>query len=123
MRKLLSGLLKPTLVLILALGVAACGGDDDDDAANPEDTGGDTIEVTISGSAFDPSAVDAAAGDATFAVTNDDSFQHTFTSEDLDIDEALDGGSDTTVTATLEPGTYAFHCKIHPSMTGEITVT
>jgi plastocyanin len=118
MRKLLSGL----LILTLALGVAACGDDDDDTATNAEDTGGDTIDVTIAGSAFDPAEIDAAAGDATFTVTNDDGFQHTFTSEDLDIDEALDGGADTTVTVTLESGTYAFHCKIHPSMTGTITV-
>src|SRR5688500_8865293 len=122
MRKLLSGF----LVLTLAVGFGACGDDDDDPTiggdGGAEDAGGDTIEITISGSQFSPAEVDAAAGDATFAVSNEDGFAHTFTADDLDVDEQLDGGEGSSVTAALEPGTYDFRCTIHPSMTGTITV-
>lgn len=122
MRKLLSGL----VVLSISLGIAACGDDDDSPTVGgdaTEDTGGDTVEITISGSQFDPTEVQAAAGDATFAVNNEDGFAHTFTVDDLDVDEQVDGGEGASIAATLESGSYEFHCKIHPSMTGTITVS
>jgi plastocyanin len=119
MRKLLSGL----LIMTLALGVAACGDDDDDDAATTEDAGGEAADITISGSAFDPSTLESAAGDVSWTVSNEDGFAHTFTSDDLGFDESIDGGASATVNVALEAGTYEFHCKIHPSMTGEITVS
>jgi plastocyanin len=124
MRKLVSVL----AVLSIALGFVACGDDDDDDptVADTEessDAGGDAIEITISGSQFDPTEVEAAAGDATFSVSNEDGFAHTFTADDLGVDEEIDGGASASVTATLEAGSYEFRCKIHPSMTGTITVS
>ena len=112
---------------LLVLGLAACGGDDDDDggdaAENPEDTGGDTTAVTVSGSAFDPSAIEVAAGDVTFDVTNEDAFAHTFTVDDADVRIELPASASATGRGTFESGTdYSFRCEIHPSMTGTITV-
>lgn len=119
-------LLRVLAVLSIAVGFVACGDDDDDPTvggdATESDAGGDSIAITISGSQFDPSEVEAEAGDATFAVTNEDGFAHTFTVDDLGIDESVDGGADASASATLEPGSYEFRCTIHPSMTGTITV-
>lgn len=56
-------------------------------------------------------------------VTNIDSAPHTLTSVDGLFDTGNLGQNDTaTITAPLEPGTYAFFCEIHPSMVGELTV-
>ena len=80
-------LLRVLAVLSIAVGFVACGDDDDDPTvggdATESDAGGDSIAITISGSQFDPSEVEAEAGDATFAVTNEDGFAHTFTVDGL----------------------------------------
>jgi plastocyanin len=46
---------------------------------------------------------------------------HTWTGSGWDSGDLANGASFShTFTA---PGTYAFHCNIHPSMTGSVTVT
>ena len=80
------------------------------------------VAVTIKNFAFGPADIQAKVGD-TVTFTNNDSAPHTAT---------LDDGSCTT--GTISPGTadgltftaagtYPFHCKIHSSMTGKITVS
>lgn len=101
-----------------ALALTACGGDDGpapggDDAAS----GGDG--VTIDGFSFAASPVTAGAS---FTVDNRDSVAHTVTADDGAFDVRVGGGSTADATAPDEPGTYAFHCEIHPSMTGELVV-
>ena len=73
-----------SLSAVLALGLAACGGDDDDDdsSSDPVDGSGGEVEtaVVIEGFEFDVrSPVEAGAE---FTVVNDDSAEHTFTSDD-----------------------------------------
>jgi plastocyanin len=123
MRKLLAGV----VIVLGATGLAACGDDDDGGTVAPaaSDDGGDagTVEVTAEGGAFTPTAAEVAAGSVHFTVTNEDGGQHTFTMEDADIDLALDGGSTEEADADLDAGEYEWHCKIHPSMTGTLTVT
>jgi plastocyanin len=75
--------------------------------------------VTIDGFSFAASPVTAGAS---FTVDNRDSVAHTVTADDGAFDVRVGGGSDAGVTAPDEPGTYAFHCEIHPSMTGELVV-
>jgi plastocyanin len=79
-----------------------------------------TVAVDISGFAF-PAEVEAEAGE-TISWTNNDAAQHTVT---------LDDGSCTTpqfstdATGSLtftQAGTYAYHCNVHPNMTGRIVI-
>ena len=119
---------------MLALLLVACGGDDSDDDASSagtapseqgesDDSGGDnTAEdavIVIEGSAFDVQGP-APAGEVVLA-TNNDSITHTVTADDGDFDVEVPGGS-TESLGSVEAGTYAFHCEIHPSMTGELVV-
>lgn len=55
------------------------------------------------------------------SVANHDSFKHTITSDDGVFDVTVESGATESLPA-LTPGTYAFHCKIHPSMQGTLTV-
>jgi plastocyanin len=56
-------------------------------------------------------------------VANLDAAQHTLTADDGSFNtEGIDGGAITSMTAPDAPGTYAFVCRIHPSMTGTLTV-
>ena len=130
MRKVLTGF----VVIVTTLGLAACGDDDDGGAAatsagasaTTAGAGGEqtnTITITVSGNAFDPNTVSATAGKVVFNVTNQDSVKHTFTIDGTDVDIALDPNGSDSAEAELAPGTYPWHCKIHTSMTGTLTVT
>lgn len=75
--------------------------------------------ITIEGFDFgDP--VSIGVGE-TVEVVNADRATHTWTAVDGPFNVTLAADATTTFTFT-EPGTYAFFCSIHPSMTGEITV-
>jgi plastocyanin len=73
--------------------------------------------------AFAPSSLSASAGSVHFAVTNRDPATHTFTITGTDVDVRLSGGTSGSATSTLAAGSYEFHCKIHGSMTGTLTVS
>ena len=121
-----------TLVLLPL--AAACGGDDDttgSEAAPADeeasDTGGTDAagSITIETFIFSPNPATVAAG-SPVTVENKDTTTHTITAgtpdapEDI-FDEELAEGA--TVEFTVdEPGTYAYFCKIHNSMTGELVV-
>jgi len=120
---------------ILVLTMVACSSDDSGDggggdggAPPAEENGADTggtgggADLTAVNTAFDPTDLEVASGDS-IIVQNDDGFDHTFTVEDTDIDEALAGGSTVDVTIDLDSGEYGFVCTIHSSMTGTLTVT
>ncbi len=128
-------LIAVTVTSLLAL--AACGSDDSssDDAA-PEPTeaaadepapepeaepAGDAV-ITIADFAFgDPITV--AAG-AEVTVTNADGAPHSVTAAEAGFTSGiLDPGTSGSFVAPSEPGTYAFFCAVHPSMTGELIVT
>lgn len=90
------------------------------DACAPS-TADPTVPVTIAGFAF-PATITAKVGDVV-GFTNDDGAPHTAT---------LDDGSCTTeniaqgATGSLAfsaAGSYPFHCRIHPNMTGTIEVS
>jgi plastocyanin len=108
----------------LSTGLAACGGDDDDDSGgsgsgSATEADGGSAAVTIEG--FEFSAQPVAAG-SSFEVDNRDSAAHTFTADDGAFDVEVDGGDSAAVDAPADAGTYAFHCKIHTDMTGELVV-
>lgn len=114
-------------VVVVAAFAAACGGTDDGGASatEPAGEGGDAaVTLTAANFAFDPSTVTAAVGD-TIEFTNEDDAEHSFTIDDSDVDEDVDGGGSTTVDlGSLEAGSYDFYCKYHKdSMTGTLEIT
>jgi plastocyanin len=78
-------------------------------------------QVGIAGNAFVPGTLTVASG-STVSWTNADPVNHTVT-----FDAGPDCGqvsSGQSVTAQFPaPGTYAYHCKIHSSMHGTVTVS
>jgi plastocyanin len=85
-------------------------------------TGSATVDVVISGFAFSPAAVTVQAG-TTVRWTNKDSAGHTVVS-DTGVWESGDLGQGGTFSREFDtPGTFAYHCGVHPSMKGEIIVT
>jgi plastocyanin len=87
----------------------------------PGDDAAASSEIVISGFAFSED-ITVPVG-TTVVVRNDDSAPHTWTADDGAFDSGnIDGGGTFEFTFT-EAGTFAFHCNVHPSMTGTITVT
>jgi plastocyanin len=111
------------LALALATAAAGCGDDDDsgDDASGGggEGTGGG--DATLDVTEFQFSDVTVPAG-GTLEVVNSSGGPHTVTADDGAFDEELPDGQTVSVTMPNEPGDYAYHCEIHPSMAATITV-
>jgi plastocyanin len=82
-----------------------------------------TVAVKIANYAFSPAAGTAKVGD-TITWTNSDSAGHTATvdGQDACTTPTLSNGASGSITFS-QAGTYPFHCKIHPTMTGTITVS
>ena len=99
--------------------LAACGGDSN--ASPPAKSTGATA-VKISDFKFAPAKLTVGQG-ASVSVGNDDSAPHTVTSDDGHSFDTgtIDPGSSSTITAP-KPGTYAYHCSIHPFMHGQLDV-
>ena len=80
------------------------------------------VSVTISAYMFSPAHPTAKAGEVDFQVKNNDPFEHTFTVTGTTVDIALAASGSGSAKAALAAGDYEFHCKIHSSMTGTLTV-
>ncbi len=136
------------MVAAISLVLAACGDDDDassgaavtepaavdattppaaTDAAGTEAPAGTDApaaggaEIVISGFAFSEDLTVAVG--TTITVRNDDSAGHTWTSDDGAFDSGLIEAGATFEFTFTEAGTFPFHCDVHPSMTGTVTVT
>jgi plastocyanin len=81
-----------------------------------------SVTVNIQNFAFAPPEVTAAVGE-TIGWTNADSTPHTATTDDGACDTGNIAQNATAGLAFDAAGTYAYHCKIHPNMTGTITIT
>lgn len=104
-------------------GAAATGGGGGGAAPCSVATTAGAVAAGIKNFAFDPSTVTAKVGD-TITWTNNDTAGHTVT---VDSQSSCDTGtiaSGATGSLTFTAaGTYAFHCKIHSSMHGTITIS
>jgi plastocyanin len=98
------------LISLINLGICADGGQ----------SGAST--VAIKGFSFLPNSMTVQVGTIVTWV-NHDSVDHTITSDDgkFDSGNIMSGGE--FKFAFSQPGTYSYHCSIHPSMTGVVTVT
>lgn len=78
-----------------------------------------SASVKIQNFAFDPQITKIAAG-GSVTWLNQDGITHTVTFSDST--HTLNNGASYTKKFDT-PGTYAYHCSIHPSMTGTVEVT
>ncbi len=78
--------------------------------------------VAISGFSFSPAQITIAVGD-TITWTNSDAQAHTASADDGAWDAGPLLGNGGTRSVTFEQaGTFPYHCDIHPTMTGTVTV-
>ncbi len=81
----------------------------------------DAVPAEITGFRFDPDEIQVAAG-GEVRWTNADEVRHTVTADDGSFDVGLDGAGSAGSHRFTEPGTHAYHCSVHPSMTGTVLV-
>jgi plastocyanin len=113
------------IAVIFALVLAACGvtGTRNAPAQAVGVVPASDVTVTIENFAFLPAHVTVPAG-ATVAVVNKDQVIHTLTANNRAFNTGnVSRGIPTTFKAPDQPGTYPFHCSIHPYMTGVLTVS
>ncbi|PWU24086.1 amidase [Candidatus Cerribacteria bacterium 'Amazon FNV 2010 28 9'] len=80
-----------------------------------------TQNVTIQNFAFGPATLTVKAG-TTLTWTNKDSMAHTATADDGTFDtESIAPNTSKSITFNT-PGTFAYHCSVHPSMHATIIV-
>lgn len=101
----------PTILVVLALplGGLACGDEG-------EEATGQTVEVSATEFAFDPSTIELdEAGTYTFQLTNDGEFEHALEIDGQGIEEETDvigGGETAEVTVDLAEGEYEIYCPV-----------
>ncbi|MCX4684959.1 cupredoxin domain-containing protein [Kitasatospora purpeofusca] len=83
------------------------------------------VTVTIKDFKFGPATLTVAPG-TSITVTNQDSAGHTLTAIAPNAGAfdtgLLEQGKSATITAPTAPGSYPFHCDVHPTMTGTLVV-
>ncbi|HJR18395.1 MAG TPA: cupredoxin domain-containing protein [Actinomycetota bacterium] len=77
-----------------------------------DDASAAELTVILKDFEFAPTDLSVTGGSEVL-VRNDDPFFHTFTIDQLEIDEALTLGSEKLITIPAEPGTYILYCKPH----------
>ena len=89
-------------------------------AAQPPQAAGQA--VSIAGFAFVPATITVNAGQS-ITWTNTDPVAHTTTSDDRTSWDSGDLGPNASFTTTFsQPGTYAYHCTVHPFIRGTVIV-
>ncbi len=102
------------LIVMLVLSISLSGSVDQSQSTAK------TIE--IKDFSFQPDSITVPVG-TTVTWINRDPANHTITSDDGKFDSGtIKNGGEFKFTFS-QPGTYRYHCKIHPSMTGMVTVT
>jgi plastocyanin len=91
-------------------------------SASSSSGAGSTTTSTITIKSFSFTTPDSVSPGATITVENKDGTAHTVTSDTGNaFDDAASPGT-STFTAPTKPGSYPFHCTIHPSMHGTLVV-
>jgi plastocyanin len=78
-------------------------------------------DVAIENFEFAPPTLEVKAG-TRVTWTNNDPTEHTVTGDDFEFDSGVIGGGERFAARLDEPGTYRYHCSIHPDMTALIEV-
>ncbi|MEP6687946.1 MAG: cupredoxin family copper-binding protein [Gemmatimonadales bacterium] len=105
---------------LFAGAVAACFSDR---PTAPDNSGGGGQSVAIENFAYVPPTLTVASG-TTVTWTNGDDVQHTVTADDgTSFDSNLLGRRQTFQLTAPAPGSYTYHCAVHPFMKATLTVT
>jgi plastocyanin len=80
------------------------------------------VMVKASNFAFQPQSVSVKVG-TTITFQNGDSAPHTLTANNGAFDSGQVGSGQSSSFTVSSAGTFPFHCKLHPSMTGTISAT
>jgi plastocyanin len=120
-----------SLALAMSLGVAGCSSSATNNQtptvgtppAAAASTASRSANVSIQNMAFGPDALSVPAG-ARVTWTNLDTVAHTVTFDSASISSSGTLANGASFSATFDsPGTFTYHCSIHPGMTGTVTVT
>lgn len=110
------------------LSLAACGGSDDSGGKpSGSPSAGANNQIDVRNIAFRPQAVSVAVG-TVVTWTNNDDVPHTVTAGKPDdapsgeFDAPLETKGATFTFSFSKAGTFAYYCKVHPQMTGTVTV-
>ncbi len=110
----------------LVASAVACGSSNNSMPTVPTTTGtAANVVITINGmnatSSYTPSPTTVPAGQSV-AWRNADSISHTATQDAGVFDTGPIPPGSTSAPVTLAAGTYTYHCSIHPTMVGVLTV-
>jgi plastocyanin len=132
----------PLILILAALSLAACGSDDSDsdstaggteagEATAPAEEGaaetapsGEAVrsaKVEIVDFAYSPETVTVQAGGKVIW-QNEDSAEHTVTFDDGSFESGDLAEGKLKSESFKSPGSFAYHCEIHPEMTGTVEV-
>jgi plastocyanin len=81
-----------------------------------------TNEVWIQNMAFNPSTISVTMG-TTITWTNKDAVSHTVSSDNGSFDSGTLATNATFSYTFAATGTFAYHCMVHPAMTGSVIVS
>jgi plastocyanin len=108
---------------LCAVALVACGSSGSSSSSSgssSSDAGSTASTITIEDFSF--TTPDSVSPGATITVDNKDGTAHTVTANEGNaFDDPASPGT-TTFTAPTEPGSYPFHCNIHPEMHGTLVV-
>jgi len=110
------------LVAVVALGVAALAFAACASGGSGGGSGGGSNGVSIADFSYAPAALTVQAG-TTVTWTNAGPSIHTVTADDGSFDSGTVSSGSTFSHTFATPGTFTYHCAIHDSMHGTITVT
>lgn len=110
-------------VLLLVLGLAACGSSDGSTSSGGDGAESGTEEYVVVAKDFSLTDLTVSPGEQ-FTLDNQGAATHTLTADDgsFDSGEVAPGEQSGPLTPPSSPGTYPYHCEIHASMTGTLTV-
>jgi plastocyanin len=111
--------LMPALSAASAFLTLACGSDSGGTSNNPPPAG----DVLVQNDRFSPTTFSVTAGSTVTWAWDSDGRTHTVTSDDGSSFNSNQKSSGTFQHTFATAGTFAYHCEIHPSMVGTITVT
>ena len=129
----------PLILALAALSLAACGSDDSGsdstadvsaEPSQPQEAETETApsgeaprsaKVEIAGFAYSPQTVTVAAG-GKVTWRNEDADDHTVTLDDGSFDSGDLAEGKLKSESFKSPGSFAYHCEIHPEMTGTVEV-
>jgi len=107
------------IILVISVVAAGCGGTSATTTSGASGAGGG--QVAMKSFAFDPASVTVKVGESV-TWTNNDSATHTVVADNGEF-KSSDIAKGATFTFKFDKaGTYAYHCGIHPSMTGTVMV-